>query len=134
MHDYHILFFYTVELCIILILHCFKTKELNFQIIPDGIYAAEDTDDDSDAKKCNKHIIGNLGEGNKIEKTAGDGFHELFGKGIINGPLCRKSKTAAKNSKDKIRESEVKKFIEEELPAFVSRAELLGIDLKNYIK
>lgn len=40
----------------------------------------------------------------------------------------------AEDALDKIRESEVKKFIEEELPAFVSRAELLGIDLKNYIK
>ncbi len=33
-----------------------------------------------------------------------------------------------------IRSSERKKFIEEELPAFRNRAELLGVNLKEYIK
>ena len=35
---------------------------------------------------------------------------------------------------DKIRESERKKFLEEELPAFVKRAELLGIDLNKLLQ
>lgn len=32
-----------------------------------------------------------------------------------------------------IQESELDKFIKEEIPAFVNRAKLLGIDLKDYI-
>ncbi len=35
---------------------------------------------------------------------------------------------------DAIKQSERRKFIEEELPAFRNRAELLGIQLKDYIK
>ena len=35
---------------------------------------------------------------------------------------------------DVIRQSERKKFVEEELPLFTKKAQLLGVDLKNYIK
>ena len=35
---------------------------------------------------------------------------------------------------DVIKQSERRKFIEEELPAFKNRADLLGIQLKDYIK
>lgn len=37
------------------------------------------------------------------------------------------------NAMEMIRESERAKFIENELPAFLNRAELLGIDIKQYI-
>lgn len=39
----------------------------------------------------------------------------------------------ADNAADVIRETERRKFIEEELPSFKSRAELLGINLSEYI-
>lgn len=35
---------------------------------------------------------------------------------------------------ESIKGSERRKFIEEELPAFISRAQLLGVELKEYIK
>lgn len=37
------------------------------------------------------------------------------------------------NAISAIQESELDKFIKEEIPAFVNRAKLLGIDLKEYI-
>ena len=37
------------------------------------------------------------------------------------------------NTISAIQESELDKFIKEEIPAFVNRAKLLGIDLKEYI-
>lgn len=37
------------------------------------------------------------------------------------------------NAISAIQESELDKFIKEEIPAFVTRAKLLGVDLKNYI-
>ena len=37
------------------------------------------------------------------------------------------------NAISAIQESELDKFIKEEIPAFVNRARLLGIDLKEYI-
>lgn len=40
---------------------------------------------------------------------------------------------AATDALDKIRGEEQKKFIEEEIPAFVKRAELLGLNLKELI-
>ena len=40
----------------------------------------------------------------------------------------------AADATESIRKSERSKFIEEEIPAFVTRASLLGVDLKEYIK
>ena len=40
----------------------------------------------------------------------------------------------ADDALDVIRDSERRKFIEEEIPAFCSRAELLKVNLKEYIK
>ncbi len=37
------------------------------------------------------------------------------------------------NAISAIQESELDKFIKEEIPAFINRAKLLGIDLKEYI-
>lgn len=39
----------------------------------------------------------------------------------------------ADDGAEKVLEAERKRFLEEELPAFASRAALLGLDIKNYL-